>query len=904
MMTEDNGWRLTAYALGELNDEEREAVELWLAGQPEARAEVEAIRATAAALTEALGDEAMPGLLPVQRAAVLRGVAADGSTVAGGEAAPGGGAAGARVAVAANDEGRRGLRLAGGLLAVAAAALVAVGLWRVGAQAPPSGGQDVVATVEAPPEPQEVAGAEVEAPSEPEAPGDAGGEVAAMDEATRLARAQAAGYREAPPYDGAAVAKDEAGGAEQVAERKSELDAPPPKYKEAAEPSAATARPPRTATARASASPADEGRSRALRGDKDLADGAGAMAQPERTAAAEAPRRAAPGGSVADAPPVVAGLPKAPVSRAPRAKNAAGPEAVASVDSFMKKGASRPLGNEAGEAQADPRGVAGLADGSARRQLGASSGEGVGGGGRGVARPKSDAAGVAAPLALARPRDAAPRRREARVTEARPFPGEPVEAPEAESPSESYDPIAEHPFRRTASEPLSTFSVDVDTASFTNVRRFLDRGELPPRDAVRIEEIVNWFPYGDPAPQGGGPFALRAEVAPCPWNGENQLVRIALKAREVTPAQRPRANLVFLVDVSGSMQRAEKLPLLKQALTMLTRELDGGDTVAIVAYSGGAGVVLEPTSGADKATILGRLSNLRAGGSTNGSAGIALAYQIARRVLVPGGTNRVILATDGDFNVGTTDRRALEAQIAQEAATGIYLTVLGFGTGNLQDGRLEALSNRGNGQYAYIDSAAEAWRVLVQQMESTLVAVAKDVKLQVEFDPAQVAAWRLVGYEDRAMANWEFNDDRRDAGDMGAGHAVNALYELIPQREDRPHAGGLRYAPQPALVAHGEAPDGAVELLTVSVRYKAPTGEISHRLDLPVMDYGLGLAQVSTDFRFAAAAATFGMLLRRSPYAAGATFGLIDELAGDLGGGGDRSELLRLATIARGLLAR
>jgi Ca-activated chloride channel family protein len=903
MSAEDDGWRLTAYALGELSEAEREAVERWLASHPEAQAEVAAIRATAAELRDALSDEAMPGLLPMQRAAVLRGVATDGSSVAGG-----GSQAAATVAPAndlAGERGGRGLWAIGGALALAAGLLLAVGLGRLSGEA--SAPEADPGTLQAQARTTEPEGrAEIEAPPAAEAPVAAETEATArapMDEATRLARAVSDGYREAPPYDsGSARAAHavRADGTDDALAAGSESQRP--------------ASVPRVAARAAGAAAfADKGEERRHEGQTRLvAEGAEARPSAEpaeaRVKDAEAPA-AAPssgrGGEARDLAAASAARPRGDRWRPPAKNRAPGVASSADAgdetDSLRASLDNRDPAPDLAKKESPRRGASPSEDGASVGRLGGADGSGVGGGGKGVSRRGLVASGPAgaAPSALAK----APPRGRVQAQEARPFPAQPVEAPEAESPVESYDPISEHPFRATEREPLSTFSADVDTASFTNVRRFLDRGELPPRDAVRIEEIVNWFPYEDPAPRGGGPFALRAEIAPCPWNGQHQLVRIALKAREVTPAQRPAANLVFLIDVSGSMQRPEKLPLLKQALTMLTQQLDGADRVAIVAYSGGAGVVLEPTTGADKRRILDTLANLRAGGSTNGSAGIALAYDIARRGLVSGGTNRVILATDGDFNVGTTGRRALEAQIAQEAATGIYLTVLGFGTGNLQDGRLEALSNRGNGQYAYIDSAQEAWRVLVEQVESTLVAVAKDVKIQVEFDPARVAAWRLVGYEDRAMANWEFHDDRRDAGDMGAGHSVNALYELVPRRPRAAMGRDLKYAPTAAL----DEPDGPSELLTVSVRYKAPDGDRSQRLDLPVIDYGLRLSQVSSDFRFAAAAATFAMLLRRSPYSAGATFGLVDELVrGSESAHPEdrRGELLRLSAIARRLMRR
>jgi Ca-activated chloride channel family protein len=371
----------------------------------------------------------------------------------------------------------------------------------------------------------------------------------------------------------------------------------------------------------------------------------------------------------------------------------------------------------------------------------------------------------------------------------RPAPAEPPSA-------EAYQRIVDSGFVRVTDQPLSTFSIDVDTASYANVRRFLDAGQLPPPDAVRVEELINYFDYSYPAPEGGAPFAAHFEAAACPWAPEHALVRIGLKGREVPRAQRPATNLVFLIDVSGSMQPENKLPLAKRAMAMLTRQLDERDRVSIVTYASGVNLALPVTNASRQDAILGAIENLGAGGSTNGAGGIQLAYQSARENFLPGGVNRVILATDGDFNVGLSDNDSLLSLIQQEAKSGVFLSVFGFGMGNLKDDKLELLADKGNGVYGYIDSESEARKVFVEKLSGTLVTIAKDVKIQVEFNPARVAAYRLVGYENRALAAQDFNDDRKDAGEIGAGHTVTALYEVIPAGKAIPVAGGaeaLRY---------------------------------------------------------------------------------------------------------------
>ena len=474
--------------------------------------------------------------------------------------------------------------------------------------------------------------------------------------------------------------------------------------------------------------------------------------------------------------------------------------------------------------------------------------------------------------------------------------------------TEYYAPIVEQGFASPIHEPLSTFSIDVDTASYANVRRFLNSGQLPPADAVRIEELINYFEYEYPSPDGETPFATHVAVTECPWASQHRLVRIGIKGREVPAAERAASNLVFLLDVSGSMNEPDKLPLLVASMKLLVGQLDGRDRVAIVTYAGNAGLRLESTvcDPAGRAKILGVLDGLSAGGSTAGAAGIQLAYQIAAAQLVAGGTNRVILATDGDFNVGITDRDALQKLIEDAAKSGVFLSVLGFGEGNLKDGTAELLADKGNGNYSYIDSLDEGRRVLVHEMGGTLVVIAKDVKIQVEFNPAKVGAYRLIGYENRALAAQDFNDDRKDAGEIGAAHTVTALYEVVPVGVAVvPGVDPLKYQvpadlPQPQLT---DSPD----LLTLSLRWKKPDADSSSKLSMPVVDQGGTLAQAGPDARFAAAVAAFGMLLRGSASAGDASWDSVLALA-EAGRGADqdgyRAEFIRLVQVAKGLSVR
>ncbi|HEV8548654.1 MAG TPA: VWA domain-containing protein [Polyangiaceae bacterium] len=465
--------------------------------------------------------------------------------------------------------------------------------------------------------------------------------------------------------------------------------------------------------------------------------------------------------------------------------------------------------------------------------------------------------------------------------------------------------MTENAFVTVKEHPLSTFSSDVDTASYSNARRFLAEGQLPPKDSIRVEEWLNYFAYAYAPPTGDAPVAIHTEVSECPWKGEHRLVRIGIKARPIEQAQVPPRDLVFLVDVSGSMMPENKLPLLKNGLAMLTRTLRPEDQVAIVVYAGNSGLALPATPGSKQNEILTALAGLEAGGSTNGGQGIELAYRIAQEHFVKGGINRVVLATDGDFNVGTTSEGELVRLIEEKRKTGVFLTVLGFGDGNLKDSTMELLADEGNGNYAYVDSAAEARRVLVREAGSTLVTVAKDVKLQAEFNPARVQSYRLVGYEDRLLADQDFNDDRKDAGDMGAGSSVTALYEVVPVGAAAPAGQGppvspLKYQTTTTPTAAASAP----ELLTVSVRYKSPQGNASQKISAVVVDQPEAFASASADHRFAAAVAQFAQILRGTPAVAGQTLAAAQKMAAaalTADATGDRRELMTLIDRAQTL---
>ena len=475
---------------------------------------------------------------------------------------------------------------------------------------------------------------------------------------------------------------------------------------------------------------------------------------------------------------------------------------------------------------------------------------------------------------------------------------------------ERYARFNENRPRISSEQPLSTFSIDVDTASYANVRRFLSSGRLPPPDAVRIEEMVNYFRYDYPQPVGDKPFSVTLEAAECPWHSGRRLVRIGLEGRDIDRRERPAGNLVFLIDVSGSMAAANKLPLVKQALAMLVEELTENDSVAIVTYAGDAGVKLPATSGDQKGKILAVIESLSSGGSTHGSAGINLAYEQAAERFIPGGANRVILATDGDLNVGVTSDEALVDLIKQKAAGGTFLTVLGFGEGNLQDTKMEKIADNGNGVYAYIDGAREARKVLVEQLTGSTITIAKDVKIQVEFNPAQVASYRLIGYENRIMAAADFRNDRKDAGEIGAGHSVTALYEIELVGDGGEGSAGaepLKYQPpQPKPAPEAAVVDGETsrELLTVKLRWKKPDCDASTLYEVTLVDRGGAFEQASADLRFAGAVAAFGMVLRNSEYKGEATLPLVAKIAaGALGPdrGGYRAEFLDLVRKAETL---
>ncbi len=443
--------------------------------------------------------------------------------------------------------------------------------------------------------------------------------------------------------------------------------------------------------------------------------------------------------------------------------------------------------------------------------------------------------------------------------------------------TEEYNRIVDNSFIAVSQDPLATLSIDVDTASYANVRRFLNQRMLPPADAVRIEEMINYFTYDYAVPDDGRPVGINAEVSAAPWNRQHRLVRLGIKGIEIPLDERAPSNLVFLVDVSGSMRDQNKLPLLKSGMKLLVDQLGENDRVAIVVYAGASGMVLPSTGGDKNGRIMAALERLTAGGSTNGGAGIELAYNTAVANFIEGGINRVVLATDGDFNVGVTNNGALTRLIEEKAKTGVFLSVLGFGMGNYNDAGLEALADKGNGNYAYIDTIKEARKVLVQEMGSTLVTIAKDVKIQIEFNPAEVNAYRLIGYENRVLEHQDFNDDTKDAGEIGSGHSVTALFEVVPAGVGitLPGVDPLKY--QTATVPRTQTENG--ELLTMKVRYKEPDGDESRLMEVPVVDEHNQLTDAGTDYRFAASVAGFGMLLRDSPHKGDATFDSILELA-------------------------
>ncbi len=464
--------------------------------------------------------------------------------------------------------------------------------------------------------------------------------------------------------------------------------------------------------------------------------------------------------------------------------------------------------------------------------------------------------------------------------------------------TEEYDLIVDNEFKEALTNPLSTFSVDVDRASYANVRRFLTGNQLPPKDAVRIEEMVNYFHYNYPKPSGNDPFSITMELGKCYWNDAHYLVQIALKGKEPEEATLPQSNLVFLIDVSGSMEDPNKLPLLKSAFKVLMDNLRATDKVAIVVYAGAAGVALQPTSCSEKDKIIAAFDALKAGGSTSGGEGIVAAYKLAKDNFISGGNNRVILATDGDFNVGVSSDAELVRMIEEKRKDGIFLTVLGFGMGNYKDSKMEKLADAGNGNYAYIDNILEAKKVLGKELMGTLYTIAKDVKIQVEFNPAQVKAYRLVGYENRMLAKEDFNDDTKDAGDIGAGHTVTAFYEIIPASSDEavPTTDKLEF--QNTDVVKSEY------MMVVKLRYKEPDGNESKLITQRIKQNDIKASQLSENFKFAASVVELGLLLRDSKFKANASYKHVVELAKESKGTDDdgyRSEFIRLVEIAQSL---
>ena len=468
--------------------------------------------------------------------------------------------------------------------------------------------------------------------------------------------------------------------------------------------------------------------------------------------------------------------------------------------------------------------------------------------------------------------------------------------------TDDYDVINENRFFEAAKTPLSTFSIDVDAASYSNMRRYLKNGQQPPKDAIRIEEMLNYFSYDYPEPKGEHPFELITELSDCPWQPQHKLLHIGLQGKHIPLDKLPPSNLVFLIDASGSMDAPNRLPLLQASFKLLVNQLREQDKVAIVVYAGSAGLVLEPTSGADKQKIRDAIDRLRAGGSTAGGAGIQLAYKTARENFSKGGNNRVILATDGDFNIGASSDAEMVRLIEQERESGVFLTVLGYGMGNYKDNKMQKLANAGNGNHAYIDDIGEAKKVLVNEFGGTIYTIAKDVKLQIEFNPAQVRGYRLIGYENRLLNKEDFNDDKKDAGELGAGHTVTALYEIIPAGTESaylPSVDDLKYQ-QTELKSAAKSK----ELCTLKLRYKEPDGTKSKLLDRPVLDKGTKLGQSSDDFRWSAAVAGFGMLLRDSEFKGEATYAQLAKLARGAQGKdphGYRREFIEMIDLMKGL---
>jgi Ca-activated chloride channel homolog len=470
--------------------------------------------------------------------------------------------------------------------------------------------------------------------------------------------------------------------------------------------------------------------------------------------------------------------------------------------------------------------------------------------------------------------------------------------------TEEYDGIQENIFHEAVKNPLSTFSIDVDAASYSNVRRFINNGQHPPKDAVRIEEMINYFTYDYDQPKNDDPFAVHTEISTAPWNARHKLVQIGLQGKKISTDNLPASNLVFLIDVSGSMDEPNKLPLLKSSLKMLVEKLRPQDHVAIVVYAGAAGLVLEPTSGAEKNKIIDALDQLQAGGSTAGGAGINLAYAVAKQHFKKEGNNRVIIATDGDFNVGESSNASMEQLIEEKRKDGIFLTVLGYGMGNYKDSKMEILADKGNGNYAYIDNISEARKVLVNEFGGTLFTIAKDVKLQIEFNPAKVKAYRLIGYENRVLKNEDFNNDKKDAGELGSGHTVTALYEIIPVGVESEFLkiDELKYQTSRIDPAAYKSP----ELMTVKLRYKKPDGDVSALIVHPLVDENVALEKASENFRWSASVASFGMLLRESEYIKNYSYDQVVQMAQSAKGDDKEGYRIEFINMVKsfGLLAR
>ncbi len=465
--------------------------------------------------------------------------------------------------------------------------------------------------------------------------------------------------------------------------------------------------------------------------------------------------------------------------------------------------------------------------------------------------------------------------------------------------TEDYDNIVENKFLAATQNPLSTFSIDVDEAAYSNVRRYLENGSMPPAGAVRIEEMINYFDYVYPKPENGEPFTVNTEISECPWSPQHKLVHIGLQGKEIPVNNLPASNMVFLIDVSGSMDEPNKLPLVKASMNMLVDQLREKDKVAIVVYAGNAGLVLPSTNGANKTKIKEAIDNLEAGGSTAGGEGIKLAYKTANENFIKGGNNRIILATDGDFNVGVSSDDELVRMIEQERKSGVFLSVLGYGMGNYKDNKMQQLADKGNGNHSYIDNINEARKVLVSEFGSTLFTIAKDVKIQIEFNPTKVQAYRLVGYENRMLAAEDFNDDAKDAGELGSGHTVTALYEIIPvgvKDDFTKSVDPLKYQSNDRKIVNNTD-----EILTIKLRYKKPDEDVSKLITHPVLDNNTELVKTSDNFRFSAAVAEFGLMLRSSEYKQQSSYNQVISLAKSSKGNdenGYRAEFIKLVQSA------